>query len=61
MSRDGKATRVKFPNPRRMNKVKLNAKDILIAVPFLIGVIIISVLWFPVVLYRSIKHSDNGK
>jgi len=44
-----------------MNKVKLNAKDILIAIPFVIGVTIISILWFPVALYKSIKHSENGK
>tara|TARA_B100001287_G_scaffold264746_1_gene256924 strand:+ start:3114 stop:3248 length:135 start_codon:yes stop_codon:yes gene_type:complete len=44
-----------------MSKPKLSFKDVIIAIPFVIGVAIISVLWFPVALYKSIKHRDNGK
>tara|TARA_Y100000766_G_C18330873_1_gene330070 strand:- start:2 stop:187 length:186 start_codon:yes stop_codon:yes gene_type:complete len=61
MNREGKPTKVTFPNPRKNNKLKLSIKDIIIAVPFLIGVVIISILWFPIALYKSIKHSDNAK
>ena len=39
------------------NKAKLTLKEIIIAVPFVIGVTIISILWFPVAVYKSIKHS----
>jgi len=44
-----------------MNKNKLKIKDILWAIPMVAGVMIISILWLPVVLYKSYKHSSNNK
>jgi hypothetical protein len=44
-----------------MDKNKLSIKDILWAIPMVAGVIIISILWFPVALYKSYKHSSNNK
>lgn len=44
-----------------MDKNKLSIKDILWAIPMVAGVIIISILWLPVALYKSYKHTDSKK
>ena len=43
-----------------MNKNKLSLKDILWAIPMVVGVMIISILWLPVAIYKSYKHSSNN-
>jgi hypothetical protein len=44
-----------------MKKVKIKLKDILWAIPMTIGAIFISIVWLPVVIYRSFKNSKNNK
>tara|TARA_B100001287_G_scaffold146410_1_gene123249 strand:- start:6720 stop:6857 length:138 start_codon:yes stop_codon:yes gene_type:complete len=44
-----------------MGKSKLKIKDILWVIPMIIGVTLVSILWLPVVIYKSFKHSSNNK
>lgn len=44
-----------------MKKNKLSIKDVIWLIPIVISGTIITILWFPVVLYKSFKHSSNNK
>lgn len=44
-----------------MGKNKLKIKDYLWVIPMIIGVSIVSILWLPVVIYKSIVHRKVEK
>jgi|19_taG_2_1085344.scaffolds.fasta_scaffold150230_1 hypothetical protein len=44
-----------------MENIKLNIKEVLWAIPIIIGVICISILWMPVAIYKSYKHTEKEK
>lgn len=44
-----------------MGKNKLKINDYLWAIPMIIGATIISIVWLPVVIYKSFKHTKTEK
>ena len=44
-----------------MGESKLKIKDYLWVIPMIIGVTIVSILWLPVVVYKSIVHSKSER
>ena len=44
-----------------MGKSKLKLSDYFWAIPMIIGAIIVSIIWLPVVIYKSYKNTEKKK
>ena len=44
-----------------MGKGEFKISDYLWVIPMIIGVTIVSILWLPVVIYKSFKHTKKGE